>query len=118
MQPAADVNKSINSNLSPVLCEFVHRCVLYIQIAHDRCINKCRNNNNNNNGLCELRRTLIIQPNQCPYRGWLLDSRVVSVLDSGAGNSFEQTAHTHCASVHQAAKLVAALLRVAEITLF
>jgi len=52
---------------------------------------------------------------------------VVSVLKSGAeepgfksqplsGNSFRQTAHTHCASVHQAAKLVAALLRVAGVT--
>ena len=55
-------------------------------------------------------------------------SRVVSVLDSGAegpgvqiavatlsGNSLRQTVHTHCASVHQAAKLVAALLRVAGV---
>jgi len=33
-----------------------------------------------------------------------------------SGNSFRQTAHTHCASVHQAAKLVAALLRVAGVT--
>ena len=55
---------------------------------------------------------------------------MVSVLDSGAvgpawvqiaaatlsGNSLRQTVHTHCASVHQAAKLVAALLRVAGIT--
>jgi len=32
------------------------------------------------------------------------------------GNSLRQTAHTHRASVHQAAKLVAALLRVAAIT--
>jgi len=32
------------------------------------------------------------------------------------GNSLRQTAHTHRASVHQAAKLVAALLRVATIT--
>ena len=32
------------------------------------------------------------------------------------GNSLRQTAHTHCASVHQAAKLVAALLRVAGVT--
>jgi len=51
---------------------------------------------------------------------------VVSVLDSGAegfksqsrstlsGNSW-QTVHTHCASVHQAAKLVAALLKVAGV---
>ena len=54
-----------------------------------------------------------------------LGSRVVSVLDSGAeGPGFKsqsrrcrvtvlgQTVHTHCASVHQAAKLVAALLTV------
>jgi len=27
------------------------------------------------------------------------------------GNSFRQTVHTHCASVHQAAKLVAALIK-------
>ena len=60
--------------------------------------------------------------------GWL-GSRVVSVLDSGAegpgfksqsatlsGNSLGQTVHTHCASVHQAAKLIAALLRVAGVT--
>jgi len=42
---------------------------------------------------------------------------VVSVLDSGADRpGFEsqpQTVHTHCACVHQAAKFVAALLRVA-----
>jgi len=51
------------------------------------------------------------------------------VLDSGAegawfqiavatlsGNSLRQIVHTHCASVHQAAKLVAALLRVAGLT--
>jgi len=47
--------------------------------------------------------------------GWLT-SRVVGMLDSGAegpgfksGNSLRQTVHTHRASVHQAAKLVAAL---------
>jgi len=38
---------------------------------------------------------------------------VVCVLDSGAEG---QTVHTHCASVHQAAKLVAALLRVVWVT--
>ena len=50
------------------------------------------------------------------------------MLDSGAvgpgfkslatlsGNSLRQTVHTYCASVHQAAKLVAALLRVAGVT--
>ena len=31
-------------------------------------------------------------------------------------NSLRQTVHTHCASVHQAAKLVAAVLRVAGVT--
>ena len=44
------------------------------------------------------------------------------MLDSGAEdpgsnrNSLRQTVHTRCASVHQAAKLVAALLRVAGVT--
>ena len=51
------------------------------------------------------------------------------MLDSGAvgpriqiaaaalsGNSLRQTAHTNRASVHQAAKLVAALLRTARVT--
>ena len=55
-----------------------------------------------------------------------LGSRVVSVLDSGAeglGSNrsrdccLRQTVHTHRASVHQAAKLVAALLRVAGVTI-
>ena len=32
------------------------------------------------------------------------------------GNSLRQTVHTYCASVHQAEKLVAALLRVAGVT--
>ena len=51
--------------------------------------------------------------------GWL-GSRVVSLLDSGAeGPGFKsqpQTVHTHRASVHQAAKLVAAFLRIAGVT--
>jgi len=46
---------------------------------------------------------------------------MVSVLDSDAEGpgfkSLRQTVHTHCASVHQAAKLVAALLMVAAATL-
>jgi len=33
-----------------------------------------------------------------------------------SSNSLRQTVHTHCASVRQAAKLVAALLRVAGVT--
>jgi len=50
---------------------------------------------------------------------------VVSVLDSGSEERgfksqsrrcLKQTVHTHCASVHQAAKLVAARLRVAGVT--
>ena len=53
---------------------------------------------------------------------------MVSVLDSGAeGPGFKSQSRrrrvtvlgklfTHCASVHQAAKLVAALLRVVEVT--
>ena len=72
--------------------------------------------------VCIIQRLIII------IIGWL-SSRVVSALDSGAerawvqiaaatlsGNSLRQTVHTHRASVHQAAKLVAALLRVAGIT--
>ena len=42
--------------------------------------------------------------------------RVQIAVATLSGNSLRQTAHTHCASVHQAAKLVAALLRVAEVT--
>ena len=33
-----------------------------------------------------------------------------------SGNSLRQTVHTHCASVHHAAILVEALLRVARVT--
>ena len=33
-----------------------------------------------------------------------------------SGNSLRQIVHTHCASIHQAAKLVEALLRVAGVT--
>ena len=36
--------------------------------------------------------------------------------DALSGSSLRQTVHTHRASVHQAAKLVAALLRVAGVT--
>jgi len=35
---------------------------------------------------------------------------------NAVGNSLGQTVHTHRSSVHQAAKLVAALLRVARVT--
>ena len=42
--------------------------------------------------------------------------RVQVAVATLSGNSLKQTVHTHCASVHQAAKLVAALLRVARVT--
>ena len=43
-------------------------------------------------------------------------ARVQIAAATLSGDSLRQTAHTHCASVHQAAKLVAALLRVAGVT--
>ena len=43
-------------------------------------------------------------------------ARVQIAVATLSGNSLRQTAHTHRASVHQAAKLVAALLRVASVT--
>ena len=43
-------------------------------------------------------------------------ARVQIAVAMLSGNSLKQTAHTHYASVHQAAKLVAALFRVAGIT--
>jgi len=43
-------------------------------------------------------------------------ARVQIAVATLSGNSLRQTVHTHCASVHQAAELVAALLRVAGVT--
>jgi len=43
-------------------------------------------------------------------------ARVQVAVATLSSNSLRQTVHTHRASVHQAAKLVAALLRVAEVT--
>ena len=43
-------------------------------------------------------------------------ARVQIAIATLSGNSLRQTVHTHCASVHQAAKLIAALLRVAGVT--
>jgi len=43
-------------------------------------------------------------------------ARVQIAAATLSGNSLRQTVHTHCASVHQAAKLLAALLRVAGVT--
>jgi len=70
---------------------------------------------------------LLMKSNQTRSPRWL-GSRVVSMLDSSAEGpgfksqlrrcrvSLRQTVHTHRASVHQAAKLLAALLRVAGVT--
>ena len=43
---------------------------------------------------------------------WVVPEKAVATL---LGNSLGQTVYTHCASVHQAAKLVAALLRSAGV---
>ena len=43
-------------------------------------------------------------------------ARIQIAVATLSGNSLRQTVHTHFASVHQAAKLVAALLRVAWVT--
>ena len=43
-------------------------------------------------------------------------ARVQIAVATLSGNSLRQTVHTHCASVHQAGKLVAALVRVAGVT--
>ena len=42
--------------------------------------------------------------------------RVQIAVATLSSNSLKQTVHTHCASVHQAAKLVATLLRVAGVS--
>ena len=43
-------------------------------------------------------------------------ARVQIAVATLSGNSLRQTADTHCAPVHQTAKLVAALLKVARVT--
>jgi len=43
-------------------------------------------------------------------------ARVQVAVAALLSNSLRQTVHTHRAAVHQAAKLVAALLRVARVT--
>jgi len=42
-------------------------------------------------------------------------ARIQIAVATLSGNSLRQTVHTHCASVHQAAKLVAAPLRTAGV---
>ena len=43
-------------------------------------------------------------------------ARFQTAVKKLSGNSLRQTVHTYCASVHQAEKLAAALLRVAGVT--
>jgi len=43
-------------------------------------------------------------------------ARVQIAVATLSGSSLRQTAHTNCASVHQAAELAAALLRIAGVT--
>jgi len=43
-------------------------------------------------------------------------ARVQIAATTLSGNSLRQTVHTHCASVHQAVKLIAALLMVAGVS--
>ena len=45
-----------------------------------------------------------------------IGARVQIAVATLSSNSLRQTVHTHCAPVHQAAKLVAVLLRVAGVT--
>ena len=47
---------------------------------------------------------------------WTQAQKVQIAAATLSGNSLRQTVHTHRASVHQAAKLVAALLGVARVT--
>ena len=62
-------------------------------------------------------------PHRCYTQeiGLMLDSCAEGLGSKIAGatlssNSLRQTIYTHCTSVHQAAKLVAALLRIARVT--
>jgi len=48
--------------------------------------------------------------------GSVRSARVQIAAATLSSNSLRQTVHTHRASVHQATKLVAALLRVARVT--
>ena len=45
-----------------------------------------------------------------------LEKKIQIAVATLSGNSLRQTVHTHCASLHQAAKLVAALLTVVGVT--
>jgi len=47
---------------------------------------------------------------------WTQEQIQIAVATLSGRNSFRRTVHTHCASVHQTAKLVAALLSVSGVT--
>ena len=55
-------------------------------------------------------------PGSCVSTGAKFPVAPVESAPMLSGNSIRQTVHTHRASVHQASKLVAALLRVARVT--
>jgi len=60
----------------------------------------------------------VIQTEGGSVAKWLARSRAWVLIAASmlSGNSLRQTVHTHRAFVHQTAKLVAALLRVARVT--
>ena len=59
---------------------------------------------------------LSVSPSVCHLGLRRRRARVQMAVAMLSGNSLRQTVHTHHASVHQAAKLVSALLRVAGVT--
>jgi len=78
------------------------------------------------NGFRKIKSILDFNESTCQVGGsvaeWLvcwihsLKAWVQITVTKLSGNGLRQTAHTHCASVHQAAKLVEVLLRVAGVT--
>ena len=66
---------------------------------------------NNYYSAAGMARRVVSMLHSVTERGW-----VQIAAAKVSGNSLRQTVHTHCASVHQAVKLVAALLRVAWVT--
>ena len=82
----------------------------------------CRQQQESNLGLAKSAQSVYVQSQGGSVAEWsacltqVQKARVQIAVATLSGNSFRHTADTHCASVHQAAKLVAALLRVAEVT--
>jgi len=66
---------------------------------------------------CNKPSNAILRPNFIVYiEGGSVAEWLACWTQAQKGNSLRQTVHTHHASVHQAAKLVATLLRVARVT--